>query len=64
MLPAASFRVAAEVPANRQRDADQPTGYLPLYRCESLGSRLGCAVSIKLETANPLRSFKAVHCHA
>ncbi|MEU7476391.1 pyridoxal-phosphate dependent enzyme [Lentzea sp. NPDC042327] len=30
----------------------------PLYRCEALGRRLGCAVSIKLETANPVRSFK------
>ena len=31
----------------------------PLYRCEPLGTELGCAVSIKLETANPVRSFKA-----
>ncbi|MQY04455.1 L-threonine dehydratase catabolic TdcB [Actinomadura sp. RB68] len=31
----------------------------PLYRCEALESRLGCAVSVKLETANPVRSFKA-----
>jgi len=31
----------------------------PLYRCEALESVLGCAVSIKLETANPVRSFKA-----
>jgi len=30
----------------------------PMYRCEALGRRLGCAVSIKLETANPVRSFK------
>ncbi|WAZ19180.1 pyridoxal-phosphate dependent enzyme [Streptomyces cinnabarinus] len=30
----------------------------PLYRCEALESSLGCAVSIKLETANPVRSFK------
>jgi threonine dehydratase len=30
----------------------------PLYRCEALESGLGCAVSIKLETANPVRSFK------
>jgi threonine dehydratase len=30
----------------------------PLYRCDALGSQLGCAVSIKLETANPVRSFK------
>ncbi|MEV6272963.1 pyridoxal-phosphate dependent enzyme [Kribbella sp. NPDC051936] len=29
----------------------------PLYRCEAL--ELGCAVDIKLETANPVRSFKA-----
>ncbi|WP_041833473.1 threonine/serine dehydratase [Actinoplanes sp. N902-109] len=30
----------------------------PLYRCAALGSRLGCDLSIKLETANPVRSFK------
>jgi threonine dehydratase len=30
----------------------------PLYRCEALGQALGCTVSIKLETANPVRSFK------
>jgi threonine dehydratase len=31
----------------------------PLYGCEALGEALGCPVSIKLETANPVRSFKA-----
>ncbi|MFD8779359.1 threonine/serine dehydratase [Streptomyces sp. NPDC059916] len=31
----------------------------PLYRCEALEPALGCTVSIKLETANPVRSFKA-----
>jgi threonine dehydratase len=31
----------------------------PLYRCEALEPGLGCSVSIKLETANPVRSFKA-----
>ncbi|MFE6800095.1 threonine/serine dehydratase [Streptomyces sp. NPDC057696] len=31
----------------------------PLYRCEALEPDLGCGVSIKLETANPVRSFKA-----
>ena len=30
----------------------------PLYRCEALEPALGCAMSIKLETANPVRSFK------
>ncbi|MDS0138753.1 MULTISPECIES: pyridoxal-phosphate dependent enzyme [unclassified Amycolatopsis] len=30
----------------------------PLYRCGALEPALGCAVSIKLETANPVRSFK------
>ncbi|EST23410.1 threonine ammonia-lyase [Streptomyces niveus] len=30
----------------------------PLYRCEALEPGLGCAVSVKLETANPVRSFK------
>jgi threonine dehydratase len=31
----------------------------PLYRCEALEPVLGCGVSIKLETANPVRSCKA-----
>ncbi|WP_215452023.1 threonine/serine dehydratase [Streptomyces sp. ATCC 21386] len=31
----------------------------PLYHCEALEPGLGCTVSIKLETANPVRSFKA-----
>ncbi len=30
----------------------------PLYSCEPLGRALGCRVSVKLETANPVRSFK------
>jgi threonine dehydratase len=30
----------------------------PLYRCEGLSRTLGTTVSIKLETANPVRSFK------
>jgi threonine dehydratase len=30
----------------------------PLYGCDALGSQFGCTVSIKLETANPVRSFK------
>jgi threonine dehydratase len=31
----------------------------PLCRCEALEPGLGCMVSIKLETANLVRSFKA-----
>lgn len=31
----------------------------PLYRCEALEPDLGCAVSLKIETVNPVRSFKA-----
>jgi threonine dehydratase len=31
----------------------------PLYHCGALEALLGCAVSLKLETANPVRSFKA-----
>lgn len=33
--------------------------HTPLYRCETMEPDLGCAVSVKLETANPVRSFKA-----
>lgn len=31
----------------------------PLYPCKAFETILGCKVSIKLETANPVRSFKA-----
>ena len=31
----------------------------PLYRCEALEAELGCKLSVKIETANPVRSFKA-----
>jgi hypothetical protein len=31
----------------------------PLYRCEALERALGCSLSIKPGTANPVRSFKA-----
>lgn len=31
----------------------------PLFRCEALEAELGCRLSVKLETANPVRSFKA-----
>ncbi|QIS10116.1 threonine ammonia-lyase [Nocardia arthritidis] len=31
----------------------------PLYRCPALEPELGCTVRVKLETANPVRSFKA-----
>lgn len=30
----------------------------PHYRCEALGSELGCTVSLKVESVNPVRSFK------
>ncbi len=30
----------------------------PMYPCDPLGRALGCTVSVKLETANPVRSFK------
>jgi threonine dehydratase len=30
----------------------------PMYRCDALGRELGATVSVKLETANPVRSFK------
>ncbi len=33
--------------------------HTPLYRCEALEPALGCTLSVKLETANPVRSFKA-----
>lgn len=31
----------------------------PLYRCDALAASLGSTVSIKLDTANPVGSFKA-----
>ncbi|ATY15407.1 threonine dehydratase [Amycolatopsis sp. AA4] len=48
----------ARIRAARQR-IDPVFLDTPLYRCEGLERDLGCAVSIKLETANPVRSFKA-----
>ncbi|MEA2946039.1 MAG: threonine dehydratase [Alphaproteobacteria bacterium] len=30
----------------------------PQYDCEPLSDRLGCALTLKVETANPIRSFK------
>src|SRR5689334_14339817 len=30
----------------------------PFYVCDDLGDALGCTVGVKLETANPVRSFK------
>ncbi|RSM69413.1 threonine dehydratase [Actinoplanes sp. ATCC 53533] len=41
-----------------RRDVDPVFLDTPLYECDALGRRLGCTVSIKLETANPVRSFK------
>ncbi|MFJ1969305.1 threonine/serine dehydratase [Streptomyces sp. NPDC087903] len=41
------------------RDIDPVFLDTPLYQCDALGRELGCTVSIKLETANPVRSFKA-----
>ncbi|WP_134662084.1 MULTISPECIES: threonine/serine dehydratase [unclassified Amycolatopsis] len=48
----------ARIRAARQR-IDPAFLDSPLFRCEALERDLGCAVSIKLETANPVRSFKA-----
>ncbi|MFY1670908.1 threonine ammonia-lyase [Plantactinospora sp. WMMB334] len=41
------------------RNIDPVFLHTPLYQCDALGNELGCTVSIKLETANPVRSFKA-----
>ena len=30
----------------------------PSFECDALGRRLGCTVTVKVETANPVRSFK------
>lgn len=48
----------ARIRAARQ-DIDPIFLDTPLYECDALGRELGCMVSIKLETANPVRSFKA-----
>ncbi|MEU8235543.1 pyridoxal-phosphate dependent enzyme [Actinoplanes sp. NPDC048967] len=42
-----------------RRDIDPMFLDTPLYECDALGRELGCTVSIKLETANPVRCFKA-----
>lgn len=58
------LRHAGDAPRHRSDPGGSPgdrPDFLdtPLYRCEALEPGLGCAVSIKLETANPVRSFKA-----
>ena len=30
----------------------------PQYECEALGAEIGCHLTLKIETANPIRSFK------
>ena len=30
----------------------------PQYECEPLGAVLGCRITLKVETLNPVRSFK------
>ncbi len=48
-------------PARIERAAaaiDPVFTHTPQYACEPLGDRLGCAVVLKVETVNPIRSFK------
>lgn len=58
-----TFRRGTRMDLDRIRAARQVIDPLfldtPLYECGPLGPRLGCTVSVKLETANPVRSFKA-----
>ena len=47
---------------NRIQDAAAelapPFSQTPQYECEPLSASLGCAITLKVETLNPIRSFK------
>jgi threonine dehydratase len=50
-LPLAQFELARQL-------IDPVFLNSPQYECEALGDALGCPVTLKVETANPIRSFK------
>jgi len=51
-------RLSLERIARAAREIDPVFLHSPQYRAESLGERLGCELVVKVETLNPIRSFK------
>jgi threonine dehydratase len=51
-------RLSLERIARAAREIDPVFLHSPQYRAESLGERLGCDLLLKVETLNPIRSFK------
>ncbi len=53
-----SHRLSLEAIAEAATHIDPMFLRSPQFDCEPLSARLGCRLTLKLETANPLRSFK------
>lgn len=51
-------RLSLERIARAAREIDPVFRHSPQFRVESLGERLGCDLVVKVETLNPIRSFK------
>ena len=53
-----SHRVSLEQIEHAARSIDPLFLNTPQYECEPLGQALGCRLALKIETSNPIRSFK------
>ncbi len=53
-----SHRLSLDAIAEGARAIDPVFLHSPQYECEALGEALGCQLTLKVETANPIRSFK------
>lgn len=53
-----SHRLSLDAIATAATSIDQVFVDSPQYRSDSLSSRLGCGITLKIETVNPIRSFK------
>lgn len=51
-------RLSLAAIAEAARTIDPVFLHTPQYECEPLSQELGCALTLKVETANPIRSFK------
>lgn len=56
--PAAEHRLSLRAIAGAMEAIDPVFLHTPQYECEPLGAALGCRLVVKLETLNPIRSFK------
>ncbi|MFQ5967374.1 MAG: threonine/serine dehydratase [Acidimicrobiia bacterium] len=53
-----SHRLTLDAIAEAARSIDPVFLHSPQYQCEPLSELLGCRLTLKVETANPIRSFK------